>query len=451
LNYKELLKTHIMKIEITNQGKWYNSLTLKIALLAVLGLFLLIPLQMIKEIIEDRQANAEKVQEEISGEWANSQCLTGPVINIPIRTVSAEDKTRTVTQIWHILPEEIIIDGDILPEIRSRRIYKTAVYNANLKISGTFAIPVESALPVAEILWNQAYYTVGISDNRGLKGEIEMHAGARALRAEPGVKDQDVFNSGFSFAETELKPGSTVAFDLSITLAGSTSLSVTPLGKNTHASLRSAWDSPGFYGSFLPLSRVVDKSGFTADWEVTHLNRNFPQSWTGNAFQPEESAFGVNLVQPVDHYQKSWRSARYGILFIALTFLVLLFIEIRGKKTIPVIHYVLVSLALILFFSLLTALSEQLGFNAAYLAASGATIVLIAVFTALVIKDKKTPWLVFGLLVLLYAFIYVLLTLNDYAFLAGNIGLFLILAVVMGVVGRWNLLRQLTGPNLLSN
>ena len=147
----------------------------------------------------------------------------------------------------------------------------------------------------------------------------------------------------------------------------------------------------------------------------------------------------MNLVQPVDHYQKSWRSARYGILFIALTFLVLLFVEIRSKKPIPVIHYVLVSLALVLFFSLLTALSEQLGFNAAYLTASGATIVLITAFTARVIKDKKIPWLVFGLLVVLYAFIYVLLTLNDYAFLAGNIGLFLILAVVMGVVGKWSL------------
>jgi inner membrane protein len=330
----------------------------------------------------------------------------------------------------------MIIEGEILPQIRYRSIYRSVVYDANLKIKGNFTLPLESDLPGAEILWDEAYYTVGISDNRGLKGNITMLAGTRTFRAEPGVKDQDLFTSGISFAESELEPGSDVAFDLNFTLAGSNSLAMTPLGKNTQASLRSAWDSPGFYGSFLPLSRVVDKSGFTADWEVTHLNRNFPQTWIGKAFQPDESAFGVNLVQPVDHYQKAWRSARYGILFIALTFLVLLFVEIRGRKTIPVIHYVLVSLALILFFSLLTALSEQLGFNAAYLAASVATIVLISLFTALVVKDKKTSWLVFGLLVLLYAFIYVLLTLNDYAFLAGNIGLFLILAIVMGVVGR---------------
>ena len=425
-----------MKIEINNPGKWYNSITLKIALLAVLGLFLLIPLEMIREIIEERKVNAEKVQAEISNEWATGQCLTGPILNIPVRTVSPEDQAKTITQIWHILPAAMIIEGEILPQIRYRSIYRSVVYDANLKIKGNFTVPLESDLPGAEILWDEAYYTVGISDNRGLKGNITMLAGTRTFRAEPGVKDQDLFTSGISFAESELEPGSDVAFDLNFTLAGSNSLAMTPLGKNTQASLRSAWDSPGFYGSFLPLSRVVDKSGFTADWEVTHLNRNFPQTWIGKAFQPDESAFGVNLVQPVDHYQKAWRSARYGILFIALTFLVLLFVEIRGRKTIPVIHYVLVSLALILFFSLLTALSEQLGFNAAYLAASVATIVLISLFTALVVKDKKTSWLVFGLLVLLYAFIYVLLTLNDYAFLAGNIGLFLILAIVMGVVGR---------------
>ena len=104
-----------MKIEITNQGKWVNSLTLKIALLAVLSLFLLIPLQMIKDIIEERKANAEKVQEEISNEWANSQCFTGPVLNIPVRSVSPEDQAKTITQIWHILPAEMIIEGESFP------------------------------------------------------------------------------------------------------------------------------------------------------------------------------------------------------------------------------------------------------------------------------------------------------------------------------------------------
>ena len=104
-----------MNIEITNPGKWYNSLALKIPLLAVLGLFLLIPLEMIREIIEERKVNAEKVQAEISNEWATGQCLTGPILNIPVRTVSPEDQAKTITQIWHILPAAMIIKAKSFP------------------------------------------------------------------------------------------------------------------------------------------------------------------------------------------------------------------------------------------------------------------------------------------------------------------------------------------------
>ncbi len=130
-----------MKIEITNQGKWYNSLTLKIVLLAVLGLFLLIPLQMIKEVIEDRQANAEKVQTKISSEWANKQCFIGPLLNIPVRTVSPGDQSKTITQIWHILPAEMILEGEIIPGIRYRSIYQSVSIRCQSKNQRTFFGP----------------------------------------------------------------------------------------------------------------------------------------------------------------------------------------------------------------------------------------------------------------------------------------------------------------------
>ena len=114
---------------------------------------------------------------------------------------------------------------------------------------------------------------------------------------------------------------------MNLILSGSEGLLLTPLGKSTTARLQSDWTSPSFNGSFLPVKREIDEKGFSAQWEVTHLNRNFPQTWIGGAFHPQESSFGVDLFQPVDHYQKSWRSSRYGILFIALTFLVLIFLE----------------------------------------------------------------------------------------------------------------------------
>jgi inner membrane protein len=431
-----------MKIEITNHNKWHESLTIKLALLAFLGLVFLIPLEMIKEIILERQANSEKVKKEISDQWAIKQCFSGPVINIPVRTIPSEKDEKSIIKVWHVLPENLNITGIIKPEIRYRGIYKSVVYDSDLKIKGSFIIPSADALNGYEVLWKEAYYTAGISDNRGLKGKILLKTDSAELEAEPGVRDNDIFQSGISFISPALIPGNKVSIEMSISLSGSEGLQLTPLGKLTSAHLQSAWTSPSFNGSFLPVKRSVDETGFTADWEVTHLNRNFPQNWIGSSFHPLDSSFGLDLFQPVDHYQKSWRSSRYGILFIALTFLVLIFLEITRKETIHIFHYFLVSLGLVLFFSLLNSLSEQVGFNLAYLISSIATILMISVFTGTLFREKKTAFIVFGMLVILYSFIFVLLTLNDYAYLAGNIGLFLLLAVVMKLSGKLDIFKK---------
>ncbi len=431
-----------MKIEITNQNKWHQSLTIKLALLAFLGLILLIPLEMIKEIIRERQLNAEKVKKEISDQWAAKQCFSGPVINIPVRTIPSEKDEKSVIKIWHILPESLNITGLIKPEIRYRGIYQSVIYDSELNIKGYFILPAEDALKSYEVLWNEAYYTVGITDNRGLKGNIILKTDSTELEAQPGVMDNDIFQSGISFISPALIPGSKISLDMSINLSGSEGLQLTPLGKLTSAHLQSEWNSPSFNGNFLPLKRTVDETGFTADWEVTHLNRNFPQNWTGSSYHPLDSSFGLDLFQPVDHYQKSWRSSRYGILFIALTFLVLIFLEITRKETIHIFQYFLVSLGLVLFFSLLNSLSEQVGFNVAYLISSVATIMLISVFTGTIFKEKKTALIVFGMLVILYSFIFILLTLNDYAYLAGNIGLFLLLAFIMKLASNLDLFKR---------
>jgi len=431
-----------MKIEISNQGKWHQSLTLKLALLAFLGLVLLIPLEMIKEIITERQTNGEKVKKEISDQWAAKQVFAGPVLNIPVRTIPTEKDEKSVTRIWHILPDNLDISGDIKPEIRYRGIYTSVVYESELKVKGSFVLPEAESLKNYDIQWNEAYYTAGISDNRGLKGKIILRTDETELEAEPGVRDNDLFQSGISFINPVLVPGKTINLEMNLNLSGSEGLLLTPLGKSTIARIESGWKSPSFSGSFLPAKRNIDEKGFSAVWEVTHLNRNFPQNWVGSIYHPLESSFGVDLFQPVDHYQKSWRSSRYGILFIALTFLVLIFLEITRKEEIHVFHYFLVSLGLVLFFSLLNSLSEQVGFNLAYIISSVATISMISLFTANLFKDKKAAFIVAGILVLLYTFIFVLLTLNDYAYLAGNIGLFVLLAVIMRLAGRLKIFQK---------
>jgi inner membrane protein len=431
-----------MKIEISNTGKWYQSLTIKIGLLVFLGLLFLIPLEMIKSVILERQKNSEKVRTEISDQWAIRQCVTGPVLNIPVKTIPKNKEESSSLLIWHILPEHLKIIGEVSPEIRQRGIYKAVVYDSHLEFSGTFIIPASSEVQEYEINWKDAYYTMGISDNRGIRGDLKIITDSSEFEAVPGVRDIDLFKSGISFIPAISKSEKKHDFKISLDLSGSEGLLFIPVGKTTETIITSAWETPSFTGRFLPAKRTVNHSGFNAEWLVTNLNRNFPQNWVGNEYNISENSFGVDLLLTVDHYQKSFRCSKYGLLFIALTFMVLIFIELTKDAKIHIFNYFLIALSLALFFSLLTALSEHLGFSLAYFISAAATILLLTLFSRSFIPKKNGILIIFGLLVLLYAFIYIILSLNDLAFLAGNIGLFVLLAVVMWVSGKINLFQK---------
>jgi inner membrane protein len=431
-----------MKIEINDNKKWQHSLTIKMMLLAFLGLFLLIPLEMIKSIIRERQKNSEDVKKEISAQWAGQQIITGPVLNVPIRVFPSLKDAEPYLSVFHIMPESLKVIGDIQTEKRHRSIYQTVIYTAGLNISGDFIIPEINAGDKNEILWKEAYYTMGISDNRGLKGEIFLEADSLNLQAVPGSKDADLFSSGISFPADLSNRNRIIPYKINLKVSGSEGLSFAPIGKKTDVTLLSKWISPGFKGNFLPVDRNINDSGFKARWLVTNLNRNFPQIWSGSVYNPVNDSFGIDFIFPVDHYQKSLRSAKYGVLFIALTFLALIFTELAIKENIHVFHYLLVSLALVLFFSLLNALSEYTGFNTAYIISAASTIILISYFLRTLFKKRLTVLLISGLLVFLYSFIFILLTLNDYAYLAGNIGLFILLAITMKLSVKLDLFKS---------
>jgi inner membrane protein len=282
-----------------------------------------------------------------------------------------------------------------------------------------------------EILWNEGYFSLGISDNRGLKGSVSMKTDSAVIEAVPGLRDNELFNSGITFPAALDQQKKNIGFSVALQISGSGSMNFTPVGKTTKVNLASTWNAPGFTGNFLPSERTIDDKGFRASWIVTNLNRNFPQYWSGNSYKPENDNFGTEFVLQADHYQKALRSAKYGILFIALTFMALLFAEMTAEEKINVFHYLEMALGLVLFFSMLNALSEHIGFNAAYLLAAASTIALITAFLMAIIHNRKNVLMIGGMLAFLYAFIFVLLTLKDYAYLAGNIGLFILLAITM--------------------
>lgn len=433
-----------MENENVKQEKWYQSMTVKMILLGVMGLLLLIPLVMIGELIKERSKNADAARIEIGNLWAAPQVITGPVLNVPgTKTISEEGKYLTTT--LHILPESLKVEGVIRPEKRYRGIYETVVYDSDLKMSGSFSITGNEYQDEYAWQWDKAYVTVGVSDNKGIRDEVKLSFDSAVITAQPGAGQTDLFEKGISFPLAVNSPANgslTSDFTLDLGLKGSGSLAFTPVGKTTEVSLASTWDAPSFTGNFLPVDRNVTDKGFNARWSVTHLNRSFPQAWTGKNYTPSADAFGVDLILQSDHYTKAERSVKYGILFIALTFFVLIIIELRSSQRIHIFYYLLVSLALVLFFSLLTALSEQVGFNLAYLISSVATIGLLSFFFRSLLKNRWLVLIIAGLLTVLYVFLFVLLALKDYAFLAGNIGLFVLLAVLMMVSARYRLFKE---------
>jgi len=431
-----------MENENIKKEMWYQSVTIKMVILSMIGLGLLIPLQMVKMVIKERAQYAEVARIEIGNLWAASQTITGPVLNVPGSRIISEDG-KTITTTLHILPENLKISAVASPEIRYRGIYETVVYDSEVEVAGNFVIGQYADTDGYTYDWKRAYFSLGVSDNKGLKDMIILICDGLSVEAEPGTVQTDVFQKGISFpfpiSGVEEFRGD---FSLNFKLKGSEGLYFAPVGKTTSVSLTSSWAAPSFQGNFLPNEREIGDNGFTADWVVTHLNRNFPQAWTGGGFLPETDAFGAKLMLEIDHYKKTERSAKYGLLFIILTFFVLVIVEIRSSQNISIFYYVLVAFALILFFSLLSALSEHTGFSPAYLIASVATIGLLTAFFRSLMKNWWVVVAVSGMLTVLYTFIFILLALKDYAYLAGNIGLFVLLAVLMMVSSRYKLFRS---------
>lgn len=422
-------------------GNWYETITVKMVIIGFMGLCLLIPLQLVKEVIKERSAYSDEARAEISRSWASSQVVTGPVLNVPGSMYLPEEK-RTVVRTLHILPENINGKVKVTPEKRRRGIYETVVYESEVSLTGSFSTENHGVGDGYLYDWSRAYITLGVTDNKGLTGSVIMNLGGIPYEAEPGTIDGDLFGNGITFqlGGTATSPSDLNGeFSIGFGLRGSEGLFFSPVGKNTTVEMTSQWPAPSFRGNFLPSVREVTDAGFSASWLVTHLNRSFPQVWSGERYKPEEDAFGVDLIIEVDHYRKSERSAKYGILFIIITFFVLVVVEIRSAERVHLFYYLLSGFALVVFFSLLSALSEHVGFSPAYIISSAATITLLGVFFGHLLKKRSAVLVISGALTALYAFIFILLDLRDYAYLAGNIGIFILLAVLMLVSSRYRL------------
>jgi len=423
-------------METKHIQQFMNSYSVKMIIVTGLAIVLLIPSILIQELIRERITLSEKVKSELYAQWGGKQVVAGPVLNIPFTVTEVGQANQGNSErhgVGHFLPESLKTAGELFPETRKRGIYKVVVYESKLKLKGSFARPDVSQLEIqnAQYNWEGAYFTMGVSDMRGIKNLPELVVNGQKCTVDPGVADTDLFQSGITVKAGSIDLQQELNFEIELVLNGSEDLSVEALGKTSEVAMKSIWSQPSFSGGFLPDNRNVTASGFTADWRVTHLNRNFPQQWVDKKYNTHEAKLGVELLIPIDHYQKSMRSAKYAILFIALNFIIFIFIEIKSKTRIHPFQYSLVAFALLIFYALLTSIGEQTGFNLAYLISALAVTALISWYTIPILRDRRMVGWVTLLQAGLYLFLFTILQLQDYALLAGSLGLFVILAIVM--------------------
>jgi inner membrane protein len=428
-----------------------ESVLFKLCVIGLLMVALLIPLMMVSGLISERQMRHDQTAAEVANSWGLEQTLSGPVLRVPyvVRTKDDKGKEVIVAQLDAMfLPEDLAVDGRIIPERRSRGIFEVAVYRAHLSWKGSFRRPVFSDWGVAErdILWHEAELIFGVPDMRGLRRGVQMTWAGQRLDLAPGGAAEGMWTRGLRTPVPGLGGGAAnrsfpFAFDL--VLDGSRSLKFLPFGRQTTVKLSSPWPDPSFVGAYLPESRRVGESGFEAAWSVPYFGRSYPQQWRAadaEKVAPQDalnaSAFGVDLFLPVDAYQKTERSLKYSMLFLLLTFLTFFLYEVFNPFSLHPLQYLLVGSALVLFYLLLLSISEHAPFWIGYVVASAATVGLIGGYAAAILRGRLRALGTAAALAFLYGYLYVLLQAEDYALLLGSVGLFAILALVMFVTRR---------------
>jgi inner membrane protein len=408
-----------------------ESVALRIILIAAIIIMLVVPLLMVQSLITDRQSYRQEAVNEISKSWAGEQSIAGPIITVSQKEEKIDSKGNKyfVIESDYFLPEKLKIDVDVVPEKRYKGIYEVMLYKSKVRMNGTLNLS-KLKEKYADEKFYESYISFNISDLRGIQKDAELILDEKKYKLIPGLKDK-IFRNGF-YTDLDLNTKNLPQnFEIEIELNGMENLDFVPLGKFTEVNMKSSWDNPSFAGAFLPTSRDITEEGFTAQWKVNYFNRSYPQEWESKTYDPFPSAFGVKLLVPVDEYQKTMRTSKYGIMIIVLTFLSFFMIELFSKKVIHPIQYLLVGLALIIFYSILLAISEYILFQYSYLISSLLIIALIGFYVKSIYQSKQISTIIIGMLMMFYGFMYVILQLQDYSLLIGNIALFIILAAIM--------------------
>lgn len=418
----------------------HNPLFSKTIMVCLLALILLIPLGMIQSKISERQYLQQQVQHDIARSASGPQTISGPFLVVrykllerrTVKDSSGSERTITESSIQDavVMPRTLKISGDADVESRSRGIYQARLFNLHSKISGAFVVPKGYGInkSLGDIAPIAAFFVMKVSDSRGLRNVPILTLNGSKYEFSPGSEGLPGNGIHVPLPALTSEESHTLNFDIPLELQGMTTLAVTPSGNTTEMALKSTWPHPSFGGSYLPLSRTVNEQGFSAHWLVTNLARN---SAGTEGQQPGMENFSVDFIDPVNVYLLSERAVKYGVLFVVLVFTAFFMFEVLRSLRIHPMQYMLVGLALAMFFMLIISLSEHMPFIAAYMVSGAACSALIGTYMAGVLKARKPAIAFAGGIALLYAVLYGVLQSEDNALLMGTLLMFTALAAVM--------------------
>lgn len=362
-------------------------------------------------LIYSRDERSSTVAEQIADEWGRGVNVYGPYAT---RSVASDHR-------YDIMPESFICKANVATESLHRNIYEAEVYNAEINLSGVFNKESIVALKdSAIIVLNVETEQIVVPPTLQMGGkDLKWSSTEDRLYAEVDVSEMP----------------SEIEFSAGFTIRGSGNMNIAQVGDNSEIVISGDASNPSFAGASLPNERTVNDKKFSAEWSKIELTRTLAAS--ASAYPPayEDSDFresvGVEFLVGVDRYQKVTRSLKYSLFIILLTYISVFFIEMTTKRTIPLLNYFLIGVALIIFYTLLLSFSEHLEFGVSYLIASAMTVILITTYMWEMLESKKISIAIAVILTVLYSSCYVLMTLAKYSLLLGSLLLFAVLAAMM--------------------
>lgn len=427
-------------------SKLKGSSSSKLIVIAILCLVMLIPLKLIQNLINERKSRKFKVEQKINQKWGREVHIGTPVLQVPYcfnETYSVGGKntyTKNCNQYIYIFPEQCTIASNADVQIKKYGIYNSSVFSSSHQMKGEFLSVKQwnKTLKGKELQWEKAKMVMSIPNLKGVKSSLTIKVNENAFpfrnTSQNGYEDNIGGHVRNANLETQLinlnEADGAISFDMDLETNGSMSINYIPLAQETSVSINSNWDTPSYSGAFLPAIAEGSKNQ-NAKWKVMSFNSTVPSFILNSLPLFNDQSFGVNFIEPVNDYLKTERTAKYGLLVISLTFLAFFLIQMTSGMSIHSFQYLLIGLALALFYVMLLSFSEHIGFNKAYLSAGSMVIILITLFSKSLFEKWKLPGFIFTTLAVLYSFLFIIMHLETYSLVVGSIGLFIILSVVM--------------------